>query len=268
MRRWVESAAADLPPVDLITCVPDLPDDWGTGPWLRLAGEHIWTCDFAPGQWALNREFLADIWLQTWPMLIQVDDLPQLLQSLKEPTVQRHLTEMGRSDPHQEWHVSLSRWAELHADWDQEFRHPEPFPRHPWLPVPWRPFAAECGHPDRHDEQGRVLMPVPSLFREWDLELDMRRGLILQRGTPLLGLAGLLFGEDTLLTQKRSLQELLVHSGYALIWSLCGERRAFLNIGSSEPDTSAWADYRGVAYLGPDGRVQTPWLHKTLRHRK
>jgi hypothetical protein len=40
----------------------NLPHTWGTGPWLLVALEHVWESSFAPGQWALDQQFRADVW--------------------------------------------------------------------------------------------------------------------------------------------------------------------------------------------------------------
>jgi hypothetical protein len=56
MVEWVTSDSQDLLPGDVIAHVPDLPRDWGGGPWFRLAAEHTWTSHFAPGQWALDNK--------------------------------------------------------------------------------------------------------------------------------------------------------------------------------------------------------------------
>lgn len=267
IRQWVHSENNDLPPTDVIVCAPELPKDWGEGAWLKLFSEHIWKSNFAPGQWALGRRFLTDIWWQISPMLIHSDDLPRLLESLEQSTVQEHLLATGRIDPANDWHVPLTQWPTLVEPWDEGFRDATPGGRWgEWLPVPWRPLVGECGHPDRRDEHAPVCLPLPSLFKEWNLELDLRRGVVLYQGEPIFGLAGWVFQEDALFARVEPLRNLLAASDYALIWCMRGERRAFLNLSDPHNEnTSAWADFHGIGFLGSDGRVQTAWLHKDVR---
>lgn len=266
IRQWIYSAKNDLSPMDVISCAPELPKAWGGGAWLRLFSEHIWESDFAPGQWALGRRFSTDIWWQITPMLIHADDLPRLLESLELPTVQEHLMTNGRIDHANDWHVPLSKWPTLVEPWDEGFRETTPDSRGEWLPVPWRPLVGECGHPDRRDEHAPVCLPLPSLFREWNLELDLHRGVVLHQGEPIFGLASWVFQEDALFASIEPLRNLLATSGYALIWRLRGERRVFLNLNDPhDENSSAWADYHGIGFLGSDERVQTAWLHKEVR---
>lgn len=271
MRTWVASSNCDLPPSDVIGCVPELPAAWGEGPWLRLAAEHIWQSKFAPGGWGLGNDYFADLWWQCWPMIIHADDLPELLSRLEEPTVQRDLAAVGRIDPANDWHTPLAQWPATQAEWDYDFQVSHPNAWHDfWLPVSWRPLIGECGHPDRRDDHAPILLPMPSLFREWGLELDLRRGLVLHQGEPVFGLAGWLGGEGALFANLHKLRGLLDASGYALIWRWCGERRAFMNLGFGGHDEEdfAWADYHGISYLGADGRVQGAWSEKKIRRRE
>lgn len=271
MKAWVASSSYDLPPSDVVSCVPDLPQAWGEGPWLRLAAEHIWQSKFAPGGWGLGKDYLADLWWQCWPMLIHADDLPKLLEKVSKPKVQKELAAVGRIDPANDWHAPLAQWPTTQADWDCVFQKPQPKKWHDfWFPVKWRPMVGECGHPDRRDDHAPILLPMPSLFREWGLELDLRRGLILYQGEPVFGLAGWLFGEKALFANLPRLRGLLDASGYALIWRWCGERRALMNLGLGGRDDEgfAWADYHGIGYLGADGRVQDAWAEKKIRRRE
>lgn len=271
MKVWVASSSYDLPPADVIGCVPTLPQAWGDGPWLRLAAEHIWQSKFAPGGWGLGKDYFTDLWWQCWPMLIYADDLPKLLKQVSEPKVQNELASVGRIDPANDWHAPLAQWPNIQADWDTGFRKSQPNNWHDfWLPVRWRPMVGECGHPDRRDDHAPILLPMPSLFHEWGLELDLRRGLVLHQGEPVFGLAGWLFGESALFANLPKLHGLLDASGYALIWWWRGERRAFMNLGSGGRDEEdfAWADYHGIGYLGSDGRVQGCWSEKKIRRRE
>ncbi len=271
MRAWVASSSYDLPPSDVIGCVPTLPQAWGDGPWLRLAAEHIWQSKFAPGGWGLGNDYFADLWWQCWPILIYADDLPKLLEKVSKPKAQKDLAAVGRIDPANDWHAPLAQWPATQADWDSGFRKSQPNSWHDfWLPVKWRPMVGECGHPDRRDDHAPILLPMPSLFREWGLELDLRCGLVLHQGEPVFGLAGWLCGEGALFANLPRLRSLLDASGYALVWRWCGERRAFMNLGLGGRDEEdfAWADYHGIGYLGADGRVQGAWSEKKIRRRE
>jgi hypothetical protein len=266
IRQWVDTAIYDLPPSDVIVCVPELPKDWGEGPWLKLFSEHTWKSDFAPGQWALGRRFYTDLWWQISPMLIHADELPRLLEALEKSTVQENLKENGRIDLVNDWHVPLTQWPTLVEDWDEGFCETAPRSWGTWLPVSWRPVVGECGHPDQRDERAPVCLPFPSLFQEWNLELDLQRGVVLHQGDPLFGLASWVFQENALFAHVDSLRNLLTASGYTLIWCMRGERRAFLNLDDPHAgNASAWADYHGIGFLGSGGRVQTAWLHKEVR---
>lgn len=271
MKAWVASSSYDMPPSDVVGYVPTLPQAWGEGPWLRLAAEHIWQSKFAPGGWGLGKDYFADLWWQCWPMLIYADDLPKLLERVNKPKVQKDLAAVCRIDPANDWHAPLAQWPTTQADWDSGFRESLPNVWHDfWLPVKWRPMVAQCGHPDRRDDHAPILLPMPSLFREWGLELDLRRGLVLHQSEPVFGLAGWLFGEEALFVNLPRLRRLLHASGYALIWRWCGERRAFMNLGMGGRDEEdfAWADYHGIGYLGADERVQGAWSEKKIRRRE
>lgn len=270
MCRWVASDIQDLLPADVIAHVPELPQDWGDGPWLRLAAEHTWTSHFAPGQWALGNGYHADIWWQCWPLLIRADDLSVVLKMLRKRSVWEDAVEAGRLDPDEEWDVALSAWPTLEAAWDQGFvtnRNNRFFLN---LPIPWRPLIGACGHPDRRDEHRPVLLPVPSLFRQWGLQLDLRRGLVLHKGEPLFGLAGWVHGENALFVRHQPFQALLAENGYTLLWCWQGERRAFMDFGVSRKDDDglAWADYHGIGYLAGDGRIHTARIEKKVLKRQ
>ncbi len=267
MRKWVESATHDLPSADVVMCSPDLPKTWGDGTWLRLACEHNWESRFAPGLWGKGNDFRANIWWQVTPMLVHANDLPRLFQELETSEVQARMAGTGRIDPPNDWHTPLFLWPELKADWDEDFCDASRSSREACLPVPWRAFIGKCGDPDRNDDHSPVTIPLPSLFQKWNLELDLRRGVVLYQGQVAFGLAGWVHGENVLFARLEILQQLLAASKYALVWWLRGERRAFLNIMNHDSDTSVWADYHGLAYLNENGRMETAWLHKEVRDR-
>ena len=111
-----------------------------------------------------------------------------------------------------------------------------------------------------------MSLPGPRLVREWDLTLDLQRGVVRQAEDVVFGLAGWLMGEDALFARRDVLLTLLVKHGLTLVWWLRGERRAFVEkIGSSEHPAKVWIDFHGVAYLGRDGRVQLAWLDRERR---
>lgn len=270
MVRWVASRSHDLQPADVIATVPNLPSAWGDGAWLRLAADHSWDSYYAPGQWALGNAYHATIWWECWPLLIHSSDLPALLQGLTKRRVRMKLIGSGALGPDKEWHVPLPAWPTITPPWDQAFCRTRYSGFSLDLAVPWRSVIAYCGHPDRRDEHAPVLLPVPSLFRQWDLRLDLQHGLVLYHGKPLFGVAGWLFGEKALFVRRETLLELLDVSGYALIWWWRGERRACLDCGIQCNDDAdlAWADYHGIGYLGTDGRVQTAMMDKQLVTRR
>lgn len=265
MKQWVVSVSNDFPPADVIMSSRDLPKNWGDGIWLRVACEHNWVRRFAPGQWGLGNEYHADIWWQITPLLIRTSDLSRLLQETEIPEIQKRMAGIGRIDPGNDWHIPISQWPELRADWDDGFREPTMDSWRVWLPVPWKDFVGKCGHPDRHDDHSPVTIPLPSLFQEWGLELDLRRGVVLYQGQVAFGLAGWVHGEDVLFARLDILQQLLAASNYTLVWWLRGERQAFLNISSHDPNVSSSAECHGLAYLSENGQVQTVWLHKEVR---
>ena len=169
----------------------------------------------------------------------------------------------GRVDPANDWHIPITQWSALQADWDNGFHAPSADSWRIWLPVPWRELIGECGHPERRDDHAPIILPLPTLFQEWGLELDLRRGVVCYQGQVVFGLSGWVHGQNVLFARIEVLQQLLSKSNYTLVWWLRGERRAFLNI--SDPHfNSVWADYNGLAYLSGNGQVQTIWLRKTI----
>lgn len=263
INAWVESSAHDLPPADLIEWCPPLPPHWGKGRWIRVAAEHSWKDQFAPGQWALGREYYADIWWQIMPRLVRSVDFLPLLKFLNRKNVRRSFLQVGRIDPPREAEKEVSAWPLLGGSFDEGFRETTEADTRDgeWFPVPWMPLIGESEYPDhRHS----VFLPWPRLFREWDLELDLRKGIVTRSGEVLFGLAGWTFNERALMARLEILQPALDSSGYRLIWFLRGERRAFLRWGTHSPDSPrAWMDYHGIAFLGADGRTQTAWLARS-----
>jgi hypothetical protein len=107
MTKWIKSASCDLPPADIVACIPAIPKEWGDGTLLRIASEHTWKSHFAPGQWGLGSEYHVDIWWQITPLLIDASDLPKLLQEIDKPDVLARMAKSGRVDPpndHGVWH--------------------------------------------------------------------------------------------------------------------------------------------------------------------
>lgn len=267
MKRWINAASCDLPPADIVAYAKDLPKEWGSGTWLRIASEHIWESYFAPGQWGLGKKFHADIWWQITPLLIHTSDLPKLLHKIDKPSVQARMAGVGRVDSANDWHIPITQWPNLKADWDDGFCAPTSDSWRVYLPVSWREFVGECGHPDRRDDHAPITILLPSLFQEWGLELDLHRGVVCRQGQVVFGLSGWVHGEDVLFARLEGLQQLLAESNYTLVWWLRGERRAFQNLDISGPDSNfVWADYHGLAYLVGNGNMQTIWMQKVIRN--
>lgn len=264
MTKWIESASCDLPPADIVACIPAIPKEWGNGALLRVACAHIWDGHFAPGQWGVGNKYHADIWWQITPLLIHASDLPKLLQEIDKPDVLTRMAESGQVDPANDRHIPITQWPTLQADWDDGFCIPSADNCRVWLPVPWREFIGECGHPDRRDDHAPIKLPLPSLFQKWGLDLDLRRGVVCYQDQVVFGLSGWVHGEDALFAKLDVLQQVLAASKYNLVWRFRGERRAFLNL-SDPHSNSVWADYNGLAYLSGNGQVQTIWLRKVIK---
>lgn len=265
IHRWAEASANDLLPSDLIHHTPTLPPAWGPGPWIQLATEHAWVDKLAPGLWGIGQCYQADIWWQVWPVLIETKDLPKLCQELEKPDVRERLAGTGRIDGLSDSTTSLTAWTDLMGRFDEGFRLDPHSSYGTWLPVPWMPMVAYCGHPDRNNEHRPVLMPWPRLFREWGLSMNLDKGCIMRDQEMLFGLAGWSIGENALFARPEPLQRLLASSGYSLIWLMRGERRAFLNsANSSSREDCAWVDYHAVGFLGEGARTQTLWFERVI----
>lgn len=266
VRNWGSNPMFDLPVSDVITHVPALLSEWGEGPWLRIAADHAWSSPACPGMWGLDVKQAADVWWQVTPALIKKADLPVLLEKLKLRTVQHKLEGQGRIDLAGEWDKQLAEWPGLAGPFDCGIQAGNHSRFDSWLPVPWMFLAGECGHPDRKDEHGPVLMPWPRLFRDWGLKLDLQHGAVRHGDTVVFGLAGCVLGEEALFARRDPLMGLLADSGRSLVWWLHGERRASVRgFGCSDARSRVWIDSSGVAYLGQDGRVQIAWLSRSVR---
>lgn len=108
-------------PTDLIHHTPDLPLDWGQGPWIQLGTEHNWEDTHAPGQWGIDQCYQTDIWWQIWPLLIETKNLPKLCKKLETPDVRERLAGAGRVDGLSDSTSSLTAWSELMGDFDEGF---------------------------------------------------------------------------------------------------------------------------------------------------
>lgn len=269
IRHWAEAPTNDLMPTDLIHHTPDLPLDWGPGPWIQLGTEHNWENTHAPGQWGIGQSYQADIWWQIWPLLIETKNLPKLCKKLETPGVRERLAETGRVDGLSDSTSSLTAWAELMGDFDEGFRMDHHIRHQTWLPVPWMHMVARSGHPDRDNEHRPVLMPWPHLFREWRLSVNLDKGCVMHGDEVVFGLAGWRLGEDVLFARLDPLQRLLTASGYTLLWLMRGERRAFLDWRSfSSNNNCAWVDYHAVGSLGEDGRSHILWFERVVQQRE
>ncbi len=263
MRRWVQSTQDDFAMLDSITCLPELPPAWGNGPWLRIAARHKWQSEFAPGQWGLGRRFSADIWWRAIPVLIRADNLPHLLKKVQEEASQNRLKRKNGVAYTHGGSIALPDWARADEEWDEGFVSPKKNENKPiWLPVQARSMLAECGEHYGVDVHASVLLPMPSLFREWDLQLDLQHSLIRQNGTPVFGLGN---GIGTLFAHIPTLLRLLQESSYALVWVLRGERHAFNNVQVFSAKEFVSAEYFALGYLETNGQAKMmPWYNKTI----
>lgn len=266
MQAWLSSSSADLSPLDVISIAPELPEKWGQERWIRLAAEHSWESNYAPGYWAKRRKFRADIWWQITPVLIQATHLPLLLEKLGEISAKEEISGLGRLDINSEWNTPLSSWSELAPEWDSGMKDGASGVINGWLPVPYRPLIASCGHPDRRDEHAPIFVPTPSICREWNLALRLRDGLMLSNEEPVFGLASAVNARGVLFARVEPLMRLLATGGHSLVWFFRGERHAFQNIENPDEKTSVWADYHGIGYLTADGRPQVAWMSKRIRN--
>jgi hypothetical protein len=260
MLRWGRESLYELPPSDVVSTVPALPVAWGDGPWLRIAADHNWKNDFAPGLWVRGEEFLADVWWQIVPGLIPSEELPMLLEKVHGAVAQSEIAGVSS--------YSYDRDADTPlADWPLRQVNPDASAAQygfPQLSVDWTPIAGISITPDGDGESGTVL-PGPRLFQEWGLELDLRQGVVRHKGETVFGLAPWAQGGDALFARTAPLMALLEQYGMTLVWLLVGERRATLDHGNmSGWDRKTWTDMRGIAYLGSDGRVNTACLIRTL----
>ena len=265
LRLWGASQSFDLPATDVLSHVPNLPVQWGDGPWICVAAEHVWRSPPLPGVWGLDEERDADIWWQLTPALIASAELPALLDALEQPSARKKLANFGRLDLEREWDAQLAEWPYLKGSFDRGIELSSGG-HEAWLPVPWMYLAGECGHPDRTDQDGPVILPWPRLFRDWGLVLDLQHGVVRHGDAVVFGLAGWTMGEDAMFAQRDALMAMLAKSGLSLVWWIRGERKAFVRKdGSGSAETKEWIDSHGIAYLGRDGRVQLAWLARDKR---
>ncbi len=265
MRDWLSSRSGELPPIDVISIAPELPENWGRGTWIRVASEHVWKSDFAPGYWSKRQRFHADIWWQLTPVLIHAPDLPLLLERLRDSSVQEKLLGIERIEINSDWNAPISDWPGLTPDWDSGLQGGDSGTINGWLPVSYRALIGKCGHPDRHDEHAPIFVPTPSLCREWSLAIRLSNGLMLSNEESLFGLASTISARDVLFARVEPLLRLLATGGHSLVWFFRGERRAFQDLRNPDEKTSVWADYHGIGYLTADGRPQVAWMSKRIR---
>lgn len=258
IQEWATNTSCDLPPIDVISTIPDnLPEHWGKGPWMRIAAEKVWCSNYAPGSWAQHRDYSADIWWQIVPTIIKANDLPTLITTLQDSTTKKHLAGLGRYDFYTGYDTPLTEWPSLSGDFNRGFEL-DPWD---WSPIQWMPLAGISGNADsdtENGEDGEVIIPWPRLFREWDLTLDLRNGVVRHGEEVVFGLAGWTMGETALFARTDILMELLANSRWSLVWLINGERRAWLDLEDfSDPDSYAWVDTTSIAYLGKDQRIHT-----------
>jgi hypothetical protein len=256
IKRWGSSDACGLAPTDIINRDPNVPPEWGKGPWICVAAEHVWRRPPTPGLWGLKQEQDVDIWWQITPGLIRSEDLPVLLEALQAPDMRQRLIGWGRVDLPSDSDVRLAEWPDLKVD----RREVVNFDR-TGLPVKTLSLAGRCGSPDRQDEEGEIILPSPLFFQSWGLTLDLQHDAVRRGDAIVFGLVGRIMGCDALVAQRDALMALLERSQCALIWWLRGERKAAIRRpGAVESEFPAWVDSYGIAYLAQDGRAQVAWL--------
>ena len=266
LRQWGASQTFDLPAVDVLSHVPNLPAQWGEGPWMCIAAEHVWSSPALPGIWGLNQKRDADIWWQLTPALIQSANLPKLLDALERTEVCEKLADLGRIDLESDSDTQLAEWPTLDGSFDRGLDAADNGGYGAWLPVPWMYLTGQCGDPDRSDEHGPVILPWPRLFRDWDLKLDLQHGVVRDGDAVVFGLAGWVMGEDALFARRDVLMDILDRSSLSLVWWIRGERRASVReFGKGEARARVWIDSHGIAYLASDGRAQVAWLARQER---
>lgn len=252
MKEWARSSSNDLSPSDVIQTCPFLPTMWGEGPWLSLYTENAWRQPAPPGHWRMNEEFFADLWVQIVPRLIYSQDLPVLLEKMKLKRNQKKVQEWGRISMPEKWEGILASWQNLDGIFSQGIA--KTHDTDAWLPVPSMSLLGQCGPCGDGEEDSAVLLPLPYLFKKWDLTLDVASCAIRHNDDVVFGLAGL-FKKNALYAHIERLTRLLETSGYRLVWLVRGERRAFLDIYSANQkyEDFVWNDYHYILYLGDDG---------------
>jgi hypothetical protein len=267
MQNWVESRAKDVPITDLISWSPSLPPGLGMGPWFQVALEHVWETSFAPGRWALDQQFRADIGYRIIPRLIREADFPGFLMLLESPKVQQRLRDLGRVELLKNRDDPIAVWPKLFGEYDVGFHEPSEETSREWFPVPWMEMVGEGGGSDPANQSRSLILPWPRLFREWQLDLDLGHGVVNRKGEPLFALPGWELGERSLVARLQPMHNILAESKYKLVWIFLGERRAFLDFGmvSSNKAPYAWVDLNGIAFLAENGRAQVAWYDRVLR---
>lgn len=266
LRAWINSSANDLPPNDVIECCPVLPKSWGPGRWIRLAANHLWETSKAPGHWRQGAKFRADLWWFIQPVLIKAAHVPMLISRLRKVDVTEKLAAITGVEFDQGRNVSVAEWLKTNVGWDDIWNRRIGDFRDNVFPVSCRRVVGICGDEDNRNSPPQIL-PAPSIFREWQLLLDQKVGLISAGGMPLFGLADAAGARNVLYANLDVLMPLLQNAVLSVAWFFRGERRAFRNLethGDSSP--WVWADYRGVGLLSAEGRVETLWLDKELKH--
>lgn len=265
LRDWIESIESDPKPADVLESVVDASGLWGKGPWIRVATEHESETSFAPGYW--DEALHAGIWMQSLPLLVQETNFGKLLRKLNsnQPSVQ---PANGRWQYHDARDTTLTSWSAFRPAWDCGFERCDIDSKYGYLPVPSRIFAGLCGYKFNVDEQKELLLPSPSLFREWGLELQRNQPLLRRGKDVVFGLTNTVGTGNTLFANVEILQKLLEESNYRLVWLIQGFRHANI-IGANEyggrSQRSVWADYRGIAFLGLDSRVEIARLEKKIK---
>lgn len=189
-----------------------------------------------------------------------------LINRLRKVDVTGKLAAVTGVEFDQQRNVSVAEWLKMNVGWDGIWNRRIGDFRDNFFPVCCRRFVGICGDEDNRNTPPQIL-PAPSIFREWRLLLDQKVGLISAGGKPLFGLADAAGARDVLYANLDVLLPLLQKAGLSVAWFFHGERRAFRNLDNDMDDSPwVWADYRGVGLLSAEGRVETLWLERELKH--
>ncbi|MFY0529644.1 hypothetical protein ACN28I_42930 [Archangium gephyra] len=224
-KAWLQDPQADLPFISLLRIPPPELATTPGGPWLRTSVESALDSDsqWYPGRWA-ESEHAASIWWMGQPRLILASSFPALQHALNDAQVQEQLQSLGRPDCPSaagslaHWQTMTGELAEGFVDETRSWRSDEYFPV---------PYASLLGELTLGEEGNTVTLPTPWVIQQWNLKLDLRsHGYRLPDGRLLFVNPGLGGGHDVVFASLPLLSKLLAQSGWALVWSVHGNRHA------------------------------------------